>query len=91
MVFLTVKLNAKKTRQADEKPFTLKKSGRRAVVKIIVEDDPEESDEKEDLLDVKISDLLIDEDLLDEEIVEEEILDEEVNEEDLADDLIDIK
>ena len=85
------KVEREKDETADEKPFTLKKSGRRAVVKIIVEDDPEESDEKEDLLDVKISDLLIDEDLLDEEIVEEGILDEEVNEEDLADDLIDIK
>jgi small subunit ribosomal protein S2 len=72
--------------ETDEKPFTLKKSGRKAVVKIIVEDDLEESDEKEDFRDTKISDLLIDEDLLDEEAVEEEILDEEVNEEDLADD-----
>lgn len=64
--------------EIDEKPFTLKKSGRKAVVKIIVEDDPDESDEKEDLLDETISDLIIDEDLLEEEAIDEEIADEDV-------------
>jgi len=83
--------------ETDEKPFTLKKSGRKAVVKIIVEDDLEEVDEKEDLSDNKISDLLIDEDLLDEEVLDEEVLDEEVLDEDVIDetlpeeDAIDIK
>jgi small subunit ribosomal protein S2 len=77
--------------ETDEKPFTLKKSGRKAVVKIIVEDE-EEADEKEDLSDNKISDLLIDEDLLDEEVLDEEVLDEEVIDESLPEeDVIDIK
>ena len=72
--------------ETDEKPFTLKKSGRKAVVKIIVEDDLEEADEKEDLLDNKVSDLLIDEDLLDEEdLSDEEIIDEEIVDEDVID------
>jgi small subunit ribosomal protein S2 len=70
--------------ETDEKPFTLKKSGRKAVVKIIVEDE-EEADEKEDLSDNKISDLLIDEDLLDEEVLDEEVLDEEVIDEEVTD------
>jgi small subunit ribosomal protein S2 len=78
--------------ETDEKPFTIKKSGRKAVVKIIVEDDPEESDEKEDFMDEKITELLIDEDLLEDEIAEEELLDEEAIDEDLAeDDFIDVK
>jgi small subunit ribosomal protein S2 len=82
--------------ETDEKPFTLKKSGRKAVVKIIVEDE-EEADEKEDLSDNKISDLLIDEDLIDEEVLDEEVLDEEVTDEEVIDeslpeeDVIDIK
>ena len=63
--------------ETDEKPFTLKKTGRKAVVKIIVEDDLDESDEKEDLQEEIISDLGIDEDLLDEEILDEEIADED--------------
>jgi len=64
--------------ETDEKPLALKKSGRKAVVKIIVEDDIEESDEKEDdLLDDTIGDLLADEDLLDEETADEEIADED--------------
>lgn len=72
--------------ETDEKPFTLKKSGRKAVVKIIVEDDLEEADEKEDLLDSKVSDLLIDEDLLDEEdLNDEETIDEEIVDEDVID------
>lgn len=72
--------------ETDEKPFTLKKSGRKAVVKIIVEDDLEEADEKEDLLDSKVSDLLIDEDLLDEEdLNDEETIDEEIADEDVID------
>jgi small subunit ribosomal protein S2 len=62
--------------ETDEKPFALKKSGRKSVVKIIVEDDVEESDEKEDFSDDKISELLADEDLLDEDVVDDEILDE---------------
>jgi small subunit ribosomal protein S2 len=61
--------------ETDEKPFTLKKSGRKAVVKIIVEDDIEESEEKEDFSDDKIADLLADEDLLDEEVIDEDNID----------------
>jgi small subunit ribosomal protein S2 len=72
--------------ETDEKPFTLKKSGRRAVVKIIVEDEMEEVDEKDDTEDI-ISDLAIDEDLLDEETIDEEIADDDVAD----DDLIDVK
>ncbi len=68
--------------EIDEKPLTLKKGGRKSVVKIIVEDDIEEADEKEDLSDDIISDLLSDDDLLDEEVIDEEIADE---------DLIDVK
>ncbi len=60
--------------ETDEKPLALKKGGRKAVVKIIVEDDIEEIDEKEDeLLDDTIADLLADDDLLDEEVIDEEI------------------
>jgi small subunit ribosomal protein S2 len=61
--------------ETDEKPFTLKKSGRKAVVKIIVEDDIDEADEKEDFSDDKIADLLADEDLLDEDVIDEEVED----------------
>jgi small subunit ribosomal protein S2 len=63
--------------EVDEKPLALKKGGRKAVVKIIVEDDIEEADEKEDLSDDTIADLLADEDLLDEEVLDEEIADED--------------
>lgn len=83
--------------ETDEKPFTLKKSGRKAVVKIIVEDDLEDADEKEESSENKISDLLIDEDLLDEEVLDEEVLDEEVSDEEVIEetlpeeDAIDIK
>ena len=69
---------------ADEKPFTLKKTGRKAVVKIIVEDDIEETeeaeeiDEKEELSDDKTSDSPVEEDLLDEDVIDEDILDEDV-------------
>ena len=60
--------------ETDEKPLALKKGGRKAGVKIIVEDDIEEIDEKEDeLLDDTIADLLADDDLLDEEVIDEEI------------------
>lgn len=77
--------------ETDEKPFTLKKSGRKAVVKIIVEDDLEDADEKEEAEDI-ISDLAIDEDLLDEEVIDEEISDEEIIDEDVADeDVVDVK
>ena len=61
--------------ETDEKPLALKKGGRKSVVKIIVEDDIEEADEKEDLSDELISDLLSDDDLLDEEVIDEEIAD----------------
>ena len=64
--------------EVDEKPIALKKSGRKAVVKIIVEDDVEESDEKEDLADDTISDLLTDEDLLEEEAIDEDLADDDV-------------
>jgi small subunit ribosomal protein S2 len=75
--------------ETDEKPFTLKKSGRKAVVKIIVEDDVEEADEKEDFSDDKIADLLADDDILEEEATEEEIAEEEVAEEDIVEEAID--
>jgi hypothetical protein len=60
--------------ESEEKPLTLKK-GRRAVTKIIVEDDFEESETeekeiKEVILDEKITDLLIDEGLIDEDIID---------------------
>jgi len=88
--------------ETDEKPLTLKKSGRKAVVKIIVEDDVEEADEKEDFSDDKIADLLVDDDILDEEVadedvaeddvVEEDVVEEEVIDEDVADeDVVDVK
>ena len=67
--------------ETDEKPFALKKSGRKAVAKIIVEDDIEESDEKEDFSDDKIADLLVDEDLLEEEVGD----DEDISDEDVLD------
>ncbi len=78
--------------ETDEKPFALKKGGRKAVVKIIVEDDVEEADEKEDFSDDKIADLLADEDLLDEDVADEDAVEEEVIDEDIADeDVVDVK
>jgi len=83
--------------ETDEKPLTLKKSGRKAVVKIIVEDDVEEADEKEDFSDDKIADLLVDDDILDEEVADEDVaeddvVEEEVIDEDVADeDVVDVK
>jgi small subunit ribosomal protein S2 len=68
------KVEREKDETADEKPFTLKKTGRKAVVKIIVEDDIDEVDEKEEeLSEEKIADLLADEDLLDEDLLDEDI------------------
>ena len=59
--------------EIDEKPLALKKGGRKSVVKIIVEDDIEELDDKEeDLTDESIADLLADEDLLDDEVIDDE-------------------
>ena len=76
------KVEREKDETADEKPFTLKKTGRKAVVKIIVEDDIDETDEKEEeLTDEKIAGLLADEDLLDEDLLDE----------DLDEDVIDVK
>ncbi|MEI6142301.1 MAG: 30S ribosomal protein S2 [Mariniphaga sp.] len=76
------KVEREKDETADEKPFTLKKTGRKAVVKIIVEDDIDEADEKEEeLSEEKIADLLVDEDLLDEDLLDE----------DLDEDVIDVK
>src|SRR5674476_689841 len=72
------KVEREKDETSDEKPFTLKKSGRKAVVKIIVEDDIEEADEKEDFSDDKIADLLVDDDVLDEEVAEDEVVEEAV-------------
>ena len=78
------KVEREKDETADEKPFTLKKTGRKAVVKIIVEDDIEETeeaeeiDEKEELSDDKTSDSPVEEDLLDEDVIDEDILDEDV-------------
>ena len=60
--------------EIDEKPFTIKKSGRKAVVKIIVEDDLEEADEKEDFSDDKIADLLTEDDLLDDDTSDDDII-----------------
>ncbi len=76
------KVEREKDETADEKPFTLKKTGRKAVVKIIVEDDIDEAEEKEEeLSEEKIADLLADEDLLDEDLLDE----------DLDEDVIDVK
>jgi len=76
--------------ETDEKPFTLKKSGRKAVVKIIVEDDNEEADEKEEFSDDKIADLLVEDDLLDEDVSDEEVSDENaVEEEAIDEDVVD--
>jgi small subunit ribosomal protein S2 len=57
--------------ETEEKPLTLKK-GRKAVTKIIVEDDLEdvESEGKEVILDDKITDLLLDQGLIDEDIID---------------------
>jgi len=86
--------------ETDEKPLAIKKSGRKAVVKIIVEDDVEEADEKEDFSDDKIADLLADDDVLAEEVADEEVVDEAIVEdvveeaidEDVADeDVVDVK
>jgi len=82
--------------ETDEKPLALKKSGRKAVVKIIVEDDVEEADEKEDFSDDKIADLLADDDVLAEEVADEDVVEEDVVEEaideDVADeDVVDVK
>ena len=82
--------------ETDEKPLALKKSGRKAVVKIIVEDDVEEADEKEDFSDDKIADLLADDDVLAEEVADEDVIEEDVVEEaideDVADeDVVDVK
>ncbi len=64
--------------EPEEKPLALKKGGRKAVVKIIVEDDLEESDEKEDSLDENIADLLTEDDLLEDEVIDEDLADEDV-------------
>ncbi len=82
--------------ETDEKPLALKKSGRKAVVKIIVEDDVEEAEEKEDFSDDKIADLLADDDVLAEEVADEDVVEgdvvEEVIDEDVADeDVVDVK
>ncbi len=63
--------------ETDEKPLALKKSGRKSVVKIIVEDDAEEADEKEELADDTIADLLGDDDLLEDEAIDEDLADED--------------
>lgn len=77
------KVEREKDESVDEKPFSLKKTGRKAVVKIIVEDDIDETDDKEDLTDEKIADLLTDEGLLDEDLLDEDVLPDE--------DVIDVK
>lgn len=86
--------------ETDEKPLAIKKSGRKAVVKIIVEDDVEEADEKEDFSDDKIADLLADDEVLAEEVADEEVVDEAIVEnvveeaidENVADeDVVDVK
>jgi small subunit ribosomal protein S2 len=57
--------------ETEEKPLSLKK-GRKAVAKIIVEDDLEdvETEEKEVILDDKITDLLLEKGLIDEDIID---------------------
>ena len=75
--------------ETDEKPLALKKSGRKAVVKIIVEDDVEEADEKEDFSDDKIADLLADDDVLAEEVADEDVIEEDVVEEAIDEDVTD--
>jgi len=82
------KVEREKDETADEKPFTLKKSGRKAVVKIIVEDDIEEADEKEDFSDDKIADLLADDDITDEDNAEEDIIEEDIIDEDVIEEKI---
>ena len=63
--------------EIDEKPLSTLKKGRKAVAKIIVEDDDEvEVDDKEVILDEELDSILEDEDLVEEE--EEEDLPEEV-------------
>ena len=63
--------------ETDEKPLSTLKKGRKAVAKIIVEDDEEvEVDEKEDILEEELDAILDDEDLAEEE--EDEDLAEEV-------------
>ncbi len=63
--------------ETDEKPLSTLKKGRKAVAKIIVEDDEEvEVDDKEVILDEELDSILEDEDLIEEE--EEEDLSEEV-------------
>jgi small subunit ribosomal protein S2 len=56
--------------ETDEQPVAIKKGGRKAVVKIIVEDDIDEVDEKEEL-DETVAELLIEEDLSEESIDED--------------------
>jgi len=63
--------------EKDEKPLSTLKKGRKAVAKIIVEDDEEiEADEKEEILEEELDAILEDDDLVEEE--EEEDLTEEV-------------
>ncbi len=62
--------------ETDEKPLSTLRKGRKAVAKIIVEDDEDlEADEKEEILDEELDSILNDEDLVeedeDEDIVEE--------------------
>ena len=59
--------------ETDEKPLALKKSGRKSVVKIIVEDDAEEAEEKEELADDTLAELLSDDDLLEEDVIDEDL------------------
>ena len=72
------KVEREKDENEDEKPFTIKKTGRKAVVKIIVEDDIEDVEDKTPFTDEKIVDLLAEEGLLDEELLDEDLLDEDV-------------
>ncbi len=58
--------------ETDEKPLTTLRKGRKAVAKIIVEDDEEaEVDDKEEILEEELEAILDDEDVEDEEIAEE--------------------
>ncbi|MCL4482945.1 MAG: hypothetical protein M1445_10105, partial [Bacteroidetes bacterium] len=60
--------------ETDEKPLSTLKKGRKAVAKIIVEDDEEvEVDEKEDILDEELESVLDEDELIeeDEDLAEE--------------------
>jgi small subunit ribosomal protein S2 len=63
--------------EKDEKPLSTLKKGRKAVAKIIVEDDEEvEADDKEEILEEELEAILDDEDLVEEDEEEEDVTEE---------------